>query len=94
MKAVTFIGQMIIDNAALTRAANKIEILTLLQAVKFTLQQNLVEIAKNNIEKAYELINDSCYSVFIVVNGSPLLKKRFSSKIGLGLPSSSSSTGI
>jgi hypothetical protein len=69
MKARNFIGQMMIYNAVLTRAANKIEILALLQATKFNLKQNLVEIAKNNVERANELINDSCHSAFIAGNG-------------------------
>lgn len=69
MKAINFIGQMIIDTAALTRAANKMEILKLLQATNQSLQHNQLEKAKDYIEAAYNLINQSCHSAYIVVQG-------------------------
>lgn len=60
---------MMIENAILTRATNKIEILALLKATKLNLKENQVEIAQNNIERAYGLINDSCRSSFIAGRG-------------------------
>ncbi len=48
---------MMINNAILTRASNKIEILSPLQATKFNLKQNQSEIAKNNVELAHAILH-------------------------------------
>ena len=69
MIAINSIGQMLIANAQMTRAVNKLETLRLLTATSSNVQEKKIEEAKDNIEKAYSLVNDSCSLAFLAFNG-------------------------
>ncbi|STX88282.1 hypothetical protein [Legionella feeleii] len=60
MKAINFIGQMMIDNAILTRATNKIEIFALLQATKFNLKQKAPLQKRKPVQESIFWIDLSC----------------------------------
>ncbi|MCX7114984.1 MAG: hypothetical protein NTW08_03620 [Gammaproteobacteria bacterium] len=69
MIAMNDCGQLLINDAHLARATNKIQIIKLILLALKDLDYKNIEATKNNIFRAHELTNESCRVAYIAVKG-------------------------